>query len=298
MIYLKLENDKNEKSSYINKLYNIFFPKIKEEKFDNNILITITNTEKNTLKKLEKYMKINGISKICISENLAENEKIKEFLLNQKIYIFNGRWLFKHLITNVTEYICDAKQEKLFNQEISILSNEINKVIYDAIEEIAKKVKVLNIVTNNEKKFNKLEKELYEKNGIILNVTNNYKKSLSKSDIIFNFDFNEELNQYNINSKACIVNLDKDVNLNIKAFSGLNINFYEIILPRKYLRNSLILKGFNDSILYESYIYKNTLPQNIKKTIKDDKLVISFLKGNNGNIRKKEYIKISKKIAN
>lgn len=89
------------------------------------------------------------------------------------------------------------QKRKIEYQEISILSNNIDWNLVYNIKKVANCVRFVNIVTNSENKFRKVEKELYEQKGIILNINNNYKKSLIKSDIILNFDFPEnELNKY------------------------------------------------------------------------------------------------------
>lgn len=305
MIYVKLEDKLDEcdiKFKFIKK--RIFylrnkFSKLQEDKFENIVLITIPNMENYTLNKLSKYIKTRCINRVCLSDELMNNPVFMEFIKNENVKIFDGKWLFKHLIIECIEYISNNKKENIAYQEISILANKIDKIIIDNIAEVATKVKVLNIVTQNENLVRKLEKNLYEEKGIILNINNNYKKSLSKSDIIFNFDFSdEEFNKYNVFSKACIVNIDKEIKINSKGFSGINANFYEIQMPRKYLKNSIYLKNFNNSILYESYIYKNTSPSNIKSEIKNDDAKILFLNGKNGRIRKNEYTNLSKKIVN
>lgn len=305
MIYIKLEDELkecNERFKFFNRKFLNFknkFSKLKEDKFDNIILITLPNIENYTLNKLSKYIKTKCINRVCLSEDLMNKDIFMEFIKNEKVKIFDGKWLFKHLLNECIEYICNNKKEKIMYQEISILSNNIDKFIIDNVMEIAPKVRVFNIVTQKESLFKKIEKQLYEEKGIILNIGNNYKKSLSKSDIIFNFDFSEEeINKYNFSPKSCIINLDGERKINIKSFLGINANFYEIQMPRKYLRNSLYLKNFNNSILYESYIYKNTNSQNIKKEIREDEISIQFLDGKNGRIRKNEYINLSKKITN
>ena len=98
--------------------------------------------------------------------------------------------------------------------------------------------------------------------------------------------------------KACIINLDKYVNINSKIFDGINIKFYEISIPKKYFNYLLYFKNFNSSNLYESLIYKNTNPVNIVKEIQTDEISITFLMGKNGKIRKNEYLKMSKKLVN
>ncbi len=109
-------------------------------------------------------------------------------------------------------------------------------------------------------------------------MNNNYKKSLIKSDIILNFDFSEEeLNKYTIPKKTCIINFDKYANINTKSFDGINARFYEISMPKRYLKYLLYFKRFNTSNLYESFIYKNTNPVNIIKEIESDEVNIPFL---------------------
>ena len=147
--------------------------------------------------------------------------------------------------------------------------------------------------------FRNIEKELYSEYGIILNMNNNYKRSLTKSDIIINFDFTEEeLIRYNLPKNACIINLERKIELDSKKFEGISTNFYEITMPSRYIKSLIILKGFNTENLYESFIYKNTSPENIKNEILKDKVNIISLIGKNGIIRKKEFQNISKKVIN
>ena len=106
------------------------------------------------------------------------------------------------------------------------------------------------------------------------------------------------MNRYILPKKACIINLKDKIKINSKAFDGININFYEIPLPRKYLKDIWEFKDFDSSILYESFIYKNTNPVNISKELDFDEINIKFLDGIKGKIRKNEYLNLSKKIAN
>ncbi len=305
MIYLRVE----DKIDYTKMKFNFFrkqicniknkFLKLKEEKFENIVLLTIPNLNNITLNKLSKYIKINCINRICLSDTLLKNDVFMEFIKNEQVKILDGKWLFKHLTECCAEYICTSKKEDLGYQEISFLSKDINDIVVNAIKDLAPKIKILNVITFDENKFRKVERDLYEQKGIILNMNNNYKKSLIKSDIIFNFDFlDEEINKYILPKKTCIVNFNNDIKINSKSFEGINANFYDIQMPRKYLKNSIYLKDFNSSILYESYIYKKTSPQNIVKEIKEDGVDIVFLNGRNGRIRKNEYLNLSKKIVN
>lgn len=305
MLYIKIENEIKKESNKVKFLSNIFFYarykflKLKEEKTDNGNLIFLPNLEKYTYEKLLKYLKIIGITKVCVSDELMKNKDFMDFLISNNIDFLDGRWLFKHMAYDVLEYICNSKKEKISNQEVSILSDDIDRTLKQIIFDLAKEVKVLNLITANENKFKKIEKELYDDYGIILNIANNYQKSLSKSDIILNFDFDEEkINMYNLNSKSCIVNFNEEITIKGKSFCGINVNFFEIMIPMKYIRECAYFKDFQSAILYESLIYKKTSPENIIKEIKQDKANIIFLDGKNGRIRKNEYLKLSKKMAN
>ena len=306
MLYIKLQNDIGEENKKLrfflnNKIYKFKykFIKLKEEKIENGELVFLPNLEKYTYEKLLKYFNIKGITKVCISDDLMNNKKFIDFLKRSNVEILDGKWLFKHMSFDIVKYICNQKKEKINYQEVSVLSNNIDRILKQIIFDLAKEVKIINLVTQNENIFKKIEKELYDDYGIILNVNNNYQKSLIKSDIILNFDFEEEeLNKYNLNSKASIINFKEEINIREKNFSGININFFELTIPMKYIRESILLKEFNTCIFYESLIYKKTSPENIIKQIKNDKININFLNGKNGRIRKNEYLKLSKKMAN
>lgn len=303
MVYIKLKENNiiAEKNNILNLILKIknYFDRIEEKNVEDKTVLNLPNLEERTLEKVLKYMKQNCVGRVCLSKELLENGKIRKLMEKENIKVFDGKWLFKHLLVKTLEYIAGCKKERIEYQEISILTNDINEIIAYNIKEIASRVKVLNIITGNEKKFRKIENDLYSENGIILNINNNYKKSLVKSDIILNFDFNEEeINKYSLPKKACIINLKDNIKINSKAFEGININFYEILLPKKYLKDLVEFKDFEPSILYESFIYKNTSPINISKELDFDEVNISFLDGTKGKIRKNEYLNLSKKIAN
>ena len=300
MVYVKLKEDEkiNINENVIKRiLHNFFikiknkFEKIKIEKIDDKILIILPNLEKRILNKFSKYIEENCICTVCLDNVLLNNENILNFLKGHDVKVLDGKWLFKHLSIKCVEYITENKKENLENQEVSILSNNINELIAFVIRELAEKVKVLNIITYNEMRFKKIEKELYDQKGIVINLSNNYKKSLQKSDVILNFDYDEEtINKYSIPNDCCIVNLNNNINILSKSFNGINSHFYELTMPKKYIKYLSHLKGFNISILYESFIYKNTNPSNIVKEIEKDDAEIAFLEGINGKIRKTEFL--------
>lgn len=145
-----------------------------------------------------------------------------------------------------------------------------------------KQYKRVNIVTNHIEKFKKIEKQILEDEGVMITVTNNKKKSLSKSKIILNVDFPTELiNKYQIYDEAIIINLKGNVKINKKRFNGININEYEIDFKRKSEFDHEIKKKYKLSEIYEVDFYKKTTYKNIIDKLEKDKVRIVSLKGEN-----------------
>ncbi len=167
-----------------------------------------------------------------------------------------------------------------------MLINDLEDFNKEIIINIAKNIKRLNIITNHINKCKKIEKYLYKEFGIMLNISNNKQRSLLKSEIIINFDFPEELiNKYKVYDNAIILNMNDKINLHSKRFNGINVNYYKIDIPEEYK-----LDGFKDEIVYESLIYTKNNYKEIYKKIKEDKIEINKLVGNNGIIRENEIV--------
>lgn len=81
-----------------------------------------------------------------------------------------------------------------------------------------------------------------------------------------------------------MVNVNQAIKIKKKSFSGININGYNINVPDTYKRD-----GFNDNEMYESFLLCKTQFQNVINKIKEDKIKIISLVGNNGIINEKEY---------
>ncbi len=167
-----------------------------------------------------------------------------------------------------------------------MLINDFTNINIQLIINIAKSVKRLNIITNHIDKCKRIDEYLYNEFGIILNVSNNLNKSLIKSEIIINIDFPSELiNKYKIYDYAIIINISEKCKIISKRFNGININYYKLFIPKKY-----VLQGFQNEIVYESLIYKEKDYETIVNKITKDKIKIKKLIGNNGIIRENEFI--------
>ena len=245
-------------------------------------------TEKKAKKLAEKTKKI--IDKVS-SKNIVISKKIKKqkqyinYLQSENINIIEGKKLFQILVVPVLDYIVKKKKLKKEDTYVSILINETSEVILENIRRIVRQFKKVNIVTNHIEKFKKLEEQILDQEGIMINVSNNKRKSLSKSKIIINVDFPTELiNKYQINEDAIIINLRGNVKINKKRFNGLNINDYEIESKNyeefDYEKENLYYK----KDIYESQLYLNQPLEYIERKIAKDKVKILYLEGNKSKL--------------
>lgn len=302
MLYIKFTKDyfeeyKKEKNfpeliSRIIFCWKIFRGKFFKKNTQNGELIILPIINKKSKKNLLKYLELFNVKTICLSEELKDSD-LAEDIKKLEINILNGQWLYKYLIKDIIEYVVNQKEGDISSQEISILINEISEIDIENILILSEKCKSINVITPNRRKFKKLEEYLYNEKGIILNLTQNYSKSLIKSDIIINMNFDEEeLNKFSFPRKAVIISVQNQARVLFKGFDGLNICSYKIIIPKKYVSQDLNLESFNKEILYESFLYRKTNPKNIINIIEEDNLKFEYLVGINGKIKKNEYLRL------
>ena len=271
---------------YISKNNNVkFIDRLKFfTKKDNKILVNF-DLDKFNIKKAKKILKIlnkNNVRNVVLSKEVQKNEILINYLNSSNVNIFNGRWLEKYLAYEIVKYILIKKNMKEEETEIAILINQIDEVSTENIKLFAKEFKRVNIVTNHIEKFKNIEESIFDEFGIMITITNNKKKSLKNAKIILNMDFpNELINKFNIYDDAIILNLDGDIKINKKRFSGLNINNYEISLNDvDYLSEEFYIRD-----IFESQIYKKAAFKNIRKEIKEKGVNIEQLIGLNGLIK-------------
>lgn len=275
--------EKNDKPNWLERKLNII--KIKE----NTIMLPIDKDtkekqiEKISIKTNKIIQKYSTSKKIVLSKEMEKEQKYINYLNTYGLEIQNGRWLFEILLPDITQYIINKKKIEKVN--ISIMINDLTDIELENIKILARKYKTINVVTNHIEKFKKLEKSLEEDEGIIITITNNKKKSLMKSQIILNIDFPKELiNKYNLQDEAVIVNVKGNVKINKKRFNGLNINDYEIDFRDDKKNNKALNNKFYLKDLYESELYKRQNVSEIRKKIKNDKVIIKKLILNNGEL--------------
>ena len=233
------------------------------------------------VKKIKKILDKTGCKSVILSKYLKKQKDFVKLLESYNIEIIDGRWLFSLLSSKVLDYIVEKENLKKEETNVSILINkEDSDYITQNIIDIIKTYKSVNIVTSNTIKFKKLEKDILEKEGIMITVTNNKKKSLTRSKIILNVEFtSEEINKYNIPDEAIVINLKGDVDIKKKRFNGININDYEISFENFEEFDYDKSKLYYQKDIYEAMLYKKQPYQYIERKINRDKVKIIELMG-------------------
>jgi len=159
-----------------------------------------------------------------------------------------------------------------------LLVEEPDDLVLEMIRKLCQHFKTINIATHQIRKFDNIEKEIYESQGLILNITNHFKKVCAKSQLVFNFDFQEkDFEKLIFLPDAIIVHLKQNMEVKQSNFKGKIIDFYGIDLPVQYKKLYDKLHRFNSSRLYESFIYKHTSVSNILKEIQKDHITMISL---------------------
>ena len=307
MVYIKLEDDEDK---FMSRYPNIpksmarllFKAKCRKGKFEiknvqNRECIVLPIVNDKVLKKLEFFANIRCLRNVCVSDNLRWNDDFMRFAQKQNLNIMDGKWLFKNMMEQVVDYVADMREEPLGMQEVAILCHHLDETIAEKIKDISAKVKVCNILTQNSKQFQKLEEQIYQENGIVLNVSTNYKRAVMKSGLVVNFDVEgKDLEKCVFSKKAFLISLNQNEEIQKKDWLGRNIAFFAVDMPAKYAECQEDFAGFHGSILYESLIYKKTSPRNIKKELMEDDVRILYLLDSNYKVIKNPNLILPKTL--
>ncbi len=293
ILYIK---ESNCKVGIIKKMFNI----ITTENVKNNSIIMLPFEKNRTISekqqertaiKIANMMYDKQSQNIVLASNL-ENGALKKMLIEKNCKVLDGRWLFKFLIPKILYYISEKQGKELAKCEIALMTNNNEENNLQMIADIAPKVKMVNIITDDIDRFKTIESYLMEHYGIIIRVTNNRRKALIKSGIIINMDFSEEkFNKYNIPINGVIVNINKKINIKLKRFEGINCNYFHTSIPDRYINKFMqegLFNEFDNNLLMESVIYQKRTYKDIKRELED--VYIEYLIGNNGKIEESEYI--------
>lgn len=171
------------------------------------------------IKKIKRILDRENVRQVGIESNLKQDVEFINLFHSNNINICNSKWVLKKCTDKVVDLI--LKEKKKEESEIWICVNEVDSMVEEYIYKYAKEFKRINIITNYIGKFKKIEEKLYNEEGILINVTNNRKKSLLKAELIINIDFPKEIiNEFEIYDRSTIINWDEPLKIKKKRFNG------------------------------------------------------------------------------
>ncbi len=268
-----------------------------KKKLEDKFIYVIPRINKRYINKIKKIIKITGQKNVCISDELFYKDEVLNFFKENEINICDGLWCMKYMLINILDYIYDISKKDFETDEIAFLVDSDYEIVIEYIKLLASRFKLVTVVTSNIKRFSKIEEKYFKDCGIEINLVNNYRKSLNKSNIIVNIDFSEDrIKKYTIYNKACFINLGNKYEINKKDFSGINVTKIQIAMPNKYLIYSELFYNFNYMNVYESFIKKRTSISNILNEIQKDEIQIICLENENGIIKIEDFFQDVKKI--
>ena len=107
---------------------------------------------------------------IILSKKLKKDSDFVNLFYSKDVDIINGKILFKLLTNKIVENICKSNKIIAKESKIGIAVNEINEINTRLIEELAKKFKIVSIVTNNINSFKNLQTKLLDEFGIMITI--------------------------------------------------------------------------------------------------------------------------------
>ena len=186
----------------------------------------IEKAEKNKkIKETDEIKKIEKIKRIS-EQNLEENKSktntfsivdlVNEIEQSKNIYCENSI----EILNNIMK---DGKKETK-EQSVYILLEQSSNLNNIKIKEMLNQYKIVYIITDNVKQYRKIE-QFADEEAEMLIILNNRKKSLSKAKYIINYDFRQEdIEKFNINRTATILNVAQNKIKIYQGFQGIVIN--------------------------------------------------------------------------
>ena len=249
-------------------------------KFKEYYIYEISNLNRRCVEKLRKLIKKDNIKQVACEEEIQQYVD-KKILIDEKDII-------KYLILEILEYIFEIQGKKMEQEDIYFLINKDEN-----IKTLSEKFKTTNIITEELSKFQKIVENIFEEETTIY-LSNNKRKSLRRAKYIVNFDYGiGEIEKYNINRTAILINIEQKVKIESMAFEGISINNVNIQIPDELIEHfGRMMEKINKNILYMSLVNQKQELARIKDRIKEDNIHILNLIGDKGIISQEEFKRI------
>lgn len=259
----------------------ILMPKFKEKNLE--------ECSKKLLRKMKKY----NVQNIVLNNELNENIKFKNTLIESKKNIIIGNRLGKILLPQIINEISKYTKFPSQNMKVILLMNEYSIENIDLIECIAKEVKQLNVVSQNYSKYEKTANKLYQNYGCVVKLYNENVKEFKRENIIINMDFSEKsLQEMILPKNGIVISLNEKINSLRKNFEGIIIRDIDI------LGDGIKCENFRKLAVCEAKLYRplRKIKDN-ERVFFSEKYIINGYIGRNGKITQEDFERVGKNYA-
>lgn len=250
------------------------------------------NSESSSKKLLRKIKKYN-VQNIVLNNELNQNIKFKNTLMEDKKYVITGNRIAKVLLPRIIEEISNytkCPREKL---KVVLLMNEYSIENIDLIECISKEVKQLSIVSQNHTKYEKTANKLYQYYGYMVKLYGTNVREFKRDNIVINMDFTEKMLQDMLLPRnGIVISLNEKINSLRKNFDGIIINDIDI------LGEGIPSENFRKLAVCEAKLYRPLRKvKDNERVFFNERYIINGYIGKNGKITQEEFEKIGKNYA-
>lgn len=280
--YIKIEKEKQSDIFLQNILQKIIYKihyitnKVSQDKYNKNVFY-INNFSEKSLEKIHKLLTKNEITNVIV-----ENKK------NIKYPTIESNLILKYMLPEIVTYCYEKINPK--SEEVYILVNKYSDENINIIMELANKVKLVNIVTENRMYYN-LEKKLEEKE-IYVTVSSNKRKSLKRAEVCINIDYTD-LGKYSINNEMILIDTNITKIKTPNFFNGIIIRGIDFE-TKKVISKYYDFDNFDKQSLVIASILEENQYNKIIEIIRKSKLIITNVK-NKRVINQKEFERIKGK---
>lgn len=266
------------------------------------------------LHNLVRKMKKIKIDTIVFSDDCIDSSiylKMETILSENNLSVLTGKRLMHYMNYEILEYILQVQKTVMGKEEVFFLIKKDDNLDLQFLSKFVENYKTVNIVTNDIERFKKVQNHLYEKEDILIGVSNNKNKALKRAQYVLNVNMNtKELEKYKINRNAIIINFKENVRYCNPTFNGININYFQINMPDEIIEQLEpinVLGEFDNVRLYEAILLKRVENEKKKITIlskeglnkhksiisdiiAEDNIIVTGLIGNNGKVCEEEFL--------
>lgn len=294
------------------------------EEYEQGYVFCIPLSEKEkkmdkVLRNLQKQLQKQKIDKVVFSEECKQHKfyfKMKTALSGEN-EILTGRKLMHYMNYEILEYILKMQKTTMKQEDVFFLIKKEDNLDLQFLSKFVENCKTVNIVTNDMERFKKIQDNLYQRENILIGISNNKNKSLKRAKYILNVNMEKkELEKFKINRNAIMIHFRENIQYDAITFNGINVNYFQISIPDDYIEQMERvgqLGEFDTAIFYESILLRKAELAKKKITmlskveldkhrnmitdmIRDDGIYITGLIGNNGRISERELIQNYQKI--